>query len=46
VLTTLDGGSIYPQLKGYENTQSPATMAARFLGMARRPTFLADTLIG
>jgi len=46
VLTTLDGGSIYPQLKGEESTQSPATMAARFLGMARRPTFLADTLIG
>ena len=46
VLTTLDGGSIYPQLKGYESTQPPATMAARFLGMARRPTFLADTLIG
>ncbi len=46
VLTTLDGGSIYPQLKGYESTQPPTTMAARFLGMARRPTFLADTLIG
>jgi hypothetical protein len=46
VLTTLDGGSVYPQLERYENTQSPATMAARFLGMARRPTFLADTLIG
>jgi hypothetical protein len=46
VLTTLDGGSIYPQLKGDENTQPPATMVARFLGMARRPTFLADTLIG
>ena len=46
VLTTLDGGLIYPQLKGYENTQSPVSMAARFLGMARRPTFLADTLIG
>ena len=46
VLTTLDGGSIYPQLKGYDSTQLPATMAARFLGMARRPTFLADTLIG
>jgi tRNA(Ile)-lysidine synthase len=46
VLTTLDGGSIYPQLKGDENTQLPATMAAWFLGMARRPTFLADTLIG
>ena len=46
VLTTLDGGSIYPQLEGYENTQLPATMAVRFLGMARRPTFLVDTLIG
>ena len=46
VLTTLDGGSIYPQLKGYESTQPPASMAVRFLGMARRPTFLADTLIG
>lgn len=46
VLTALDGGLIYPQLKGYENTQSPVSMAARFLGMARRPTFLADTLIG
>jgi tRNA(Ile)-lysidine synthase len=46
VFTTLDGGSIYPQLKGYKSTQLPATMSARFLGMARRPTFLADTLIG
>ena len=46
VLTTLDGESIYPQLKGYESSQPPATMAARFLGMARRPTFLANTLIG
>jgi hypothetical protein len=46
VLTTLDGGSIYPQLREYDSTQPPATMAARFLGMARRPTFLADTLIG
>jgi tRNA(Ile)-lysidine synthase len=46
VLTTLDGGSIYPQLKGDKNTQPLATMTARFLGMARRPTFLADTLIG
>jgi tRNA(Ile)-lysidine synthase len=46
VLTTLDGGSIYPQLKGYVDTQPPATLAAQFLGMARRPTFLADTLIG
>ncbi|MGB2251494.1 MAG: hypothetical protein ACPH5U_04265, partial [Candidatus Puniceispirillaceae bacterium] len=46
VLTTLDGGSIYPQLKGYESTQPRSNMAVRFLGMARRPTFLADTLIG
>jgi hypothetical protein len=46
VLTTLDGGSIYPQLERDENSQPPATVAARFLGMARRPTFLADTLIG
>ena len=46
VLTTLDGGSIYPQLKGYESTQPTAGMAVRFLGMARRPTFLADTLVG
>ena len=46
VLTTLDGGSVYPQLEGYRSTQPPARMAARFLGMARRPTFLADTLIG
>jgi tRNA(Ile)-lysidine synthase len=46
VLTTLDGESIYPQLEGYESTQLPAKMAARFLGIARRPTFLADTLIG
>jgi hypothetical protein len=46
VLTTLDGGSIYPQLEECEITQSPASMAVRFLGMARRPTFLADTVIG
>jgi len=46
VLTTLDGGSIYPQVEGYESTQPPASMAVRFLGMARRPTFLADTLVG
>ena len=46
VLTTLDGGSIYPQLKGYGSTQPPASMAVRFLGMAKRPTFFADTLIG
>jgi hypothetical protein len=46
VLTTLDGGSIYPQLRGYESIQPPAIMTVRFLGMARRPTFLADTLIG
>ena len=46
VLTTLDGGSIYPQLKEDYFGQPPANMAVRFLGMARRPTFLADTLIG
>ena len=46
VLTTLDGGSIYPQLEGYNSARSPASLVARFLGMARRPTFLADTLIG
>jgi len=46
VLTTLDGGSIYPQLKGYQGIQPSATVTARFLGVARRPTFLADTLIG
>ena len=46
VLTALDGGSIYPQLEGYDSMQLPASMAVRFLGMARRPTFLADTLIG
>jgi hypothetical protein len=46
VLTTLDGGSIYPQLEGYVSIHPPASLAARFLGMARRPTFLADTLIG
>jgi tRNA(Ile)-lysidine synthetase-like protein len=46
VLSTLDGGLMYPQLEGYGNTKPPATMAVRFLGMARRPTFFADTLIG
>ena len=46
VLTALDGGSIYPQVEECEFTQSPTSMAVRFLGMARRPTFLADTVIG
>ena len=46
VLTTLDGRSIYPQLIVGECTQPIPAMAARFLGMARRPTFLADTMIG
>ena len=46
VLTTLDGGSIYPQVEGYESTQPPVSMTVRFLGLAKRPTFFADTLIG
>ena len=46
VLTTLDGRSIYPQLIVGECTQPIPAMAARFLGMARRATFLADTMIG
>ncbi|MDB3880204.1 tRNA lysidine(34) synthetase TilS, partial [Alphaproteobacteria bacterium] len=44
MLTTLDGGSIYPQLGLCEGTQSPAGVVVRFLGMARRPRFLADIL--
>ena len=46
VLTTLDGGSIYPQLSGDEVTNPQVAFEARFLGMSQRSTFLADTLIG
>lgn len=46
VVTTLDGGLIYPQLKRVDRTQSSAVTSARFLGMARRPVFLASTLMG
>ena len=46
VLSTLDGRSIYPQLRGYKCSQSTADVAARFLGMARGSKFLADILIG
>ena len=43
VLTTLDGGLIYPQI-GYDKRQPSTTpLAARFLGMAKNPVFLADT---
>ena len=43
VLTTLDGGLIYPQIGYSENHQSVAPIAARFLGMAKNPVFFADT---
>ena len=46
VLTTLDGSLIYPQLERVGRTQSSAVTSARFLGLARRPIFLAGTLIG
>jgi hypothetical protein len=43
VLTTLDGGLIYPQLIEHNKQKSPKPLAARFLGLAQSPTFLADT---
>jgi hypothetical protein len=43
VLTTLDGGLIYPQIKKCKKTKPNASLLARFLGMAQDPTFLADT---
>ena len=43
VLTTLDGGLIYPQVKECNKTKLNASLLARFLGMAQNPTFLADT---
>ena len=43
VLTTLDGGLIYPQI-GYDERQQYATpLVARFLGMAKNSVFFADT---
>ena len=44
VLTTLDGGLIYPQIEGHENNNPPEyPLVARFLGMAKNPVLLADT---
>ena len=46
VLTTLDGGSIHPQLEGYEVDRRRASLTVRFLGLARRPRFLVGKLVG
>ena len=43
VLTTLDGGLIYPQIEYREHSQPRNLLAARFLGMANNPVLLADT---
>ena len=43
VLTTLDGGLIYPQIGYNDRRQSDTPLVARFLGMAKNPVFLADT---
>ena len=43
VLTTLDGGLIYPQIGYYEKHQLANPLMACFLGMAKNPVFLADT---
>ena len=43
VLTTLDGGLIYPQIGMYGRHQPAAPVVVRFLGMAKNPVFFADT---
>ena len=43
VLTTLDGGLIYPQIGGVEHFPPEYPLAARFLGMAKNPVLLTDT---
>ncbi len=43
VLTTLDGGLIYPQIGCYGKYQLATPLAASFLGMAKNPVFLANT---
>ena len=44
VLTTLDGGLIYPQIEQHEQSPPGCPLVARFLGMAENPVLLADTL--
>ena len=43
VLRTLDGGLIYPQLEGSSKLESGASLAARFVGMAKDQKFLMGT---
>ena len=45
VLTTLDGGLIYPQIEGYKNQEADAPLEVRFFGMAENPVFVANTAI-
>lgn len=42
VLTTLDGGLIYPQIECYEKHRPATPLVARFMGMVRNPVFLVD----
>ena len=44
VLTTLDGGLFYPQINVYNKCRRGTPLAARYLGMAKNPVFLANTL--
>ena len=46
VLTTLDGGLIYPQIMYYEKSQLAPPLVVRFLGMAENPVFFADKSTG
>jgi hypothetical protein len=43
VLTTLDGWLIYPQIRETEKNQPVVPLAARYLGLAKNPVFLANT---
>ena len=43
VLTTLDGGLIYPQIVHHEQFPPGYPLVARFFGMAENPVLLADT---
>ena len=42
VLTTLDGGLIYPQIGIYEDHPSAPPLVARFFGLAKNPVFFVE----
>jgi hypothetical protein len=44
VLSTLDGGLIYPQISIGGKNLTVVPLSARYLGMAKNPVFVANTL--